>query len=381
MKKNFSNIIAFLFGLIYLTGSAFAQLPMRTTDGSYLIPAFTVSGGGRISMETADGSYRAIDLKGQGVIGRAATTGFSVGLGGIYGEVGAGGAGVAGAEDNGLIYNTRISRLPDATIRLDWNYRSGVTKADIWRRSGEGSQFLTDTTSWSRVALAIADTFFLDDLRAGNGQNGYYRVVPSGTIQANIFGNDSITGLPNNNRTVGKIDLALSANALRLVSFPLYAGSMGAVLSGQLASGRLVVYPQSGGGLGRSEYVGAAGGGSFSGGAAIRPAVGFWFENDATPKTISFVGSFETVGSKSLANLDLSGNPVPYTLNSSLLGGQSGDIMYLQSGGGLGRFQRSGSAWSSFSLGLAQGFWYEKTGTRNWSINLYNVTENRITGP
>jgi hypothetical protein len=289
------------------------------------------------------------------------------------------------AADNGAIYETRIIRNSptDPHIKLTWLYRagSGVTSADIWRRSGDvATAFSMTTSNWTKInPTSVALTEYIDSNMAfNNNLNAYYRVVPSGTTADQIFGTITAGGstMPRNNRTVGKIDVNLSANALKLVSLPLNAGAMSAILASQTLSGGMAVYPQSssGGGLNVLSFAGGVLSGDFN----VRPTVGFWIRNDGTPKTLTFAGSFETAGQKVLAyDLDLNGNPIPYVLNSTAIGGQTGDVIYppTSTGGGLDVSANSAGSWSStFSIGLASGFWYRKSGSRFWNIDLYRGT-------
>jgi hypothetical protein len=416
MKKNFSVILFLIFGLLSFS-SSFAQMRATSGDVTYVIPFVTVSSGGHQNLSSPSGDIHLNDLKGQGVIGAASATGtpgYTLGLGGIYGwgtlEITAivppppppGTTETTHASDNGLIVNTQITRntVPGHTneIKITWLYNNAgptpvapgvvplpvgvtpATSADIYRCSGPTpTNFSTvaDDAHWTRIIAATTSPYVDTAMTLGSSYDAYYRVVPGGTAVATIFGNSAGTpSVPLNNRTVGKIDLAISINELKLASLPMYAGQMGPALSGQVTSGQLIVYPQSGGGLGRVPYSGSV----FTGGMDIKPATGFWLENDATARVITFLGSFETNGTANVLDLDLNGNPVPYALSSVTLGGQSGDILYPQAGGGLGRIVK-GTNWPSFSLVLNQGFWYEKTGVRGWNINLYNGSDTRITGP
>lgn len=272
--------------------------------------------------------------------------------------------------DNGLIQNTQITREVNGDIKLTWEFDVGITEADIWRIYGTDQEFTTDALSWSKVNISpISATEFTDpDLAAQDSQNAYYRVVPTGVAQLFIFSADPGTQLPYNARTVGKIDIDLLADDVRFISLPMYAGSMkGLVLAGQTLSGSMYFYPQSGAGLGAFTFNGTTLLGDFD----AKPGDGFWLENDATPKVITFVGSFETFGERTIADADVTGNPIPYAFQSATLGGADGDTLYPQSGAGLGAWTRSSGNWPAFEIGLTDAFWYEKTGDRAWQIDLY----------
>lgn len=370
-------------------------VPM-TDNSSYTIPSIIVTGGGTTEMGSASGTWRMTDLKGLAVVGSSSVEGFVLEIGGVIGTAPATEEEPPvepfpeTSEDNGMIYNTRIFR-PDPTrdqIRVTWEFRTGVTRASVYVLGSDNAEFTVDPSfrgregeTWNYLISPAEGERIYNFVGVGNGENRYIRVVPYGVVEADIFGNDPVTGRPYNNRTVGKIDIELASDDIQLISLPMYAGQMGPALSGQLTAGQLIVYPQAGGGLGRIPYDGAPGGGEFTVGFNIEPTAGFWLENDENPRVLTFLGSFETLGSMPISDIDLSGNPVPYSLNSSGIGGQTGDILYPQAGGGLGRIPRSSTGWPSFTLTLGQGFWYEKTGLRTWNIDLYDPRETTITGP
>jgi hypothetical protein len=349
---------------LLLTAPTYAAM----SGGGYSIPFMTIDGGGQTL--SSDG-YEVLDMKGQSVIGESADG--RVGLGGIYGLLSTAEAPVI-ISDAGLIHNTWIERRPDGTIRLHWDYTPGIVSADIWRLSGDGRAFTSDTGEWPGAAIGVgvgATQFDDPTVRAMDGNNAYYRVVPAGTPQPNIFGSDPASGTPYNERTVGKIDVSLAANDLQLISMPMYSVPASETLSGQIPAGQEVtLYPQSGGGLDALPFRAGALAGDFD----IIPNRGFWIQNDATARVITFVGRFINVETRDIANLDLTGNPLPLDIESGVLGGGDSDLIYPQSGGGLNVIRYSGGWVSPFTIGIGQGFWYQTTGSRAWDVNLTGET-------
>ena len=364
-KRSWLSLICLLLTTYCLLLSVPAYAAM--SGGGYSIPALTVDGGGQTM--SSDG-YEVLDMKGQSVIGVSGDG--RVGLGGIYGLLATGEA--PPVSDAGLIRNTWIERLPDGTIRLHWEYTPGIISADIWRLSGDGQAFTSDTGDWPGAAIGagVGATQFDDPtIRAMDGDNAYYRVVPAGTALADIFGSDPASGTPYNERTVGKIDVSLAANELQLVSMPMYSVPASEALGGQIPAGQEVtLYPQSGGGLDALPFRAGALAGDFD----ILPNRGFWIQNDANARTITFVGRFINVETRDIANLDLTGNPLPLSIESAVLGGGDGDLIYPQSGGGLNVIGYSGGWVSPFTIGIGEGFWYQTTGTRSWDVNLTGET-------
>jgi len=112
------------------------------------------------------------------------------------------------AADDGWIISTDIQRV-SGHARLLWAY-NGTAEADIWRASGEaGTAFTSETSGYIKIVSNTSGTQYDDTaLAVGSGKNAYYRVVPAGVAQANIFGSNS--GKAYNKRTVGKADIYLA---------------------------------------------------------------------------------------------------------------------------------------------------------------------------
>jgi len=351
------------------------------TGGDYTFPAHSITSGGEEEM--TGGDYEMQDAKGQGVIGEMTGGDYEMGLGVVYGTLGEPlPPPIISGEDNGLIYNTRIRSLGTGANHIMWKFREGVTRAKIFYLKGDNTQFSSDPgyvgpsgEEWTFHAnYGEGQTFATIVPSLIEGQNVYYRIVPHGVDIEDIFGYDHATGLPYNNRTVGQINITLAANDKQLVCLPMHAGMMSVVLDGQIASGQeLYLYPQSGRGLTGVTYADDALGGDFE----LLPWTGFWIGNDSNPKTITFVGSFETLGSEDLPDKSLTGNTVPFSQLLSVLGGDEGDTIYPQSGRGLTSLTFDDGSWpADRTIDLAEGFWYQSAADRRWNINL--MTGSRI---
>ena len=276
--------------------------------------------------------------------------------------------------DTGLIRNTQIYRESDGNpatpdrILLSWEYApgSGLRQADIWELRGADAAFsLNTTTGWSYRATTSPDLLSAQTGRmSGDANNAYYRVVPHAAVRENLM------DLRWNTRTACKIDIRFRGGGITnyvLATLPLYGGSMNATLAGQ-ATQNMIFWPQSGSGVAPIEWTPTA---PLIRDIEVRPGVGYWVENDgASDMTITFVGTAETSGSRDIAQRDLSGNPSPVTINSSTLGGASGDLIWPQSGSGLGVIENMSGAWPAFTLGITQGFWYWHEGQRHFLMNL-----------
>lgn len=333
---------------------------------------FPSHGGGALNLQSPDGAYHLWDIKGQPVAGESVSGDYKVQFGGIYlavmGEIGGQPEG-----DNGLIRNTRISR-DGQNIKLEWEYApgSGITRADIWRLTGQ--EFVKEG-NWLKIFSNQPVTSWVDNIPlalnqppavvVGNNMNAYYRVVPTGTVRANIF-------LPSNNaRTVAKIDIKVEKNGgIKLIGLPLYAGKVSGTFLGQVPQGQeIILYPKSGTGL---DYVKVKSDAVVGRDFDISPTIGFWQKNpNANDITITFVGSLESSARTSnLAAKDLTSNPVAVSVPSNLLGSND-DVIYPQAGKGLDYFKKSGGGWgvNFATLALNQGFWYKGAGNRRWNIN------------
>jgi hypothetical protein len=277
--------------------------------------------------------------------------------------------------DTGLIQGTQIFRNGTArgsAVRLTWRYKegSGISRADIWRSSGPELDY-AETATWRKIfTTPELQTEYIDfdrEAAVGNGINAYYRVVPRGTPDTQIF------SLANNTRTAAKIDIMLNPGDLRISTLPLYAGPISGVMDGQVGIDEFYFYPQSGTGLDAKKYINnALVGAPFD----VAPGVGFWFENKSTSRhSVTFVGTLETLADREIKPMDITGNCMPYAVNSAGLNAFDGDYIYPPSGTGLGAFRwsaTSGGWLGSFTLNNTDGCWYEHAGTRFWHIDLKN---------
>ncbi len=133
-------------------------------------------------------------------------------------EAGVGPGGSTEAADDGWIYNTYITRDGPAltdTITLHWSYNTGSPvpgTSEVWEYKGTGTPFTSETTVWGAgpiATFAAGETqYTVTGIHVRDGQNAYYRVVPAGRSQSQIFGDDGVKAY--NKRTVGKVDLDLS---------------------------------------------------------------------------------------------------------------------------------------------------------------------------
>ena len=381
-------ILIFLLAIVFCAGLIATQSLADLSSANYQIKGPVIGAGGATEMSSSN--YKLMDVKSfyGGVLSGTNNT---IQLGGIYlllpllEETAPTSEGLV---DNGLIINTNINRIAGDDIEISFSADPSVISANVYQLSGLGAEF-SSTATWSKVnreAIAInrdpavnsgktvwreSDSADVDRLiRSQDGNNAYYRVVPALPVElappapANIFGS-APAGKNYNDITVGKIDLAFAANDLKLVSMPLLAGPMSSVLSGQRSLGQFVLYPQSGGGLNVVSY-----NGGIVGDFDVSPAVGFWFQNDSNAKVVTFVGRIINSATKSISNIELSVNPLPYGLSSRAIGGLSGDVIYPQSGGGLNVVNNSAGWASEFNLGIGSGFWYQSPVARLWRINL-----------
>jgi|GEM_PF-2819388 len=198
------------------------QVEFPSGGGIRMPYAMGVFGGSATDIQGASPPYLK-DIKGQPVIGKSDDgTGFW-GAGYVLWGVGTPPAVVEGeteAADDGDINQTRIERF-NGHIKLYWNYNNtNVTAADIWRyNAGVDGGFVVETSVYVKIAGPISATEWEDNAAiVGDGNNYYYRVIPSGTPQANIM------DPPLNKRTMGKVDVKLVAESkYTFVSYPFNA--------------------------------------------------------------------------------------------------------------------------------------------------------------
>jgi hypothetical protein len=133
--------------------------------------------------------------------------------------LGAGPGGTTEGPDDGDINETTIERTSGGNVELTWNFNSaGVTQVDVWRHdAGAQGEFVADPNLYSIVLTGNSGTSWVDGgVNVGDGLNYYYRVVPAGTVQANIFNGTF------NKRTMGKVDVRLR-DEYTAISYPFNA--------------------------------------------------------------------------------------------------------------------------------------------------------------
>lgn len=302
------------------------------------------------------------------------------------------GGGSAASLNAGAIQGLTITKEA-SNIKLVWIV---LGKADVWRLAGLSKEYSTIEV-WTLVSKEVTFDPSLSPLnflvatytdsypvasgqnpvRTGDGINAYYRVIASGTIPGVVVGTTSndarIFDLNVNPITVGKVDVNISANDQLLINSPVIDKNVSDVFSSQLPTGKIVyLYPRSGKGL---DKVTASRGTMLGTDFPAKPALGFWIENpNADPLTFSFVGALPSTMSNIIEKLDLTGNPLPVSLNSGNLGGEPGDNLYPQSGKGLDKITKTAN-WRSFTLKVGDGFWYEyATDNRKWQVDLSTLS-------
>lgn len=158
-------------------------------------------------------------------------------------------------DDTGLIYDTKIERV-GADIKLSWKCDPSLVnqRANIWRLTDSQKEYST-SEDWLLVEKNVANNNPWTDpfVKAENGENAYYRVIPSGAAFApeNEAGNgpfashdQKIFDPKNNARTVGKFDVEIfppaegAAFRYNFISSPLvqYDENLDSVFGKQLPS-------------------------------------------------------------------------------------------------------------------------------------------------
>jgi hypothetical protein len=140
-------------------------------------------------------------------------------------------------------------------------------------------------------------------------------------------------------------------------------------MTGQVGNDEFYFYPQSGTGLDTKKYINDR---LEAAPFEVAPGVGFWFENKSGSRhTVTFAGTLETFAPREIARVDITGNTLPYTLESSRLSAFEGDYIYTPSGTGLSPTGYGTTGWrGTFSLNNSDGCWYKHGATRYWIINL-----------
>lgn len=217
--------------LIALIGSLLSGAALAELEGG------TVSPGGMIDGQNG---YELQDIKGEPAIGELINESTLIQLGGIYlmpflftSE--------AAAED-GLIRETQIFRVADTSgsdLRLTWSYAPELStrSVDIWRLSGPGMEY-SAIALWAQAASGVTGNEYVEQsVAVADGNNAYYRIVPSGTPRESIF--EPIR----NNRTVGKVDLPLVAK-YNSITYPFRTDNYNvqAIFGDQLQEGDRILY-------------------------------------------------------------------------------------------------------------------------------------------
>jgi hypothetical protein len=328
------------------------------------------TGGTGAALAAADLGYSI----GDAVIGRASNGTSILYIGPLYG----GGVKQAGPvitgdpDDNGLVQQTTIKRDGDnagATITLTWVVAPGVSAVDIWRLAGAGAQFDPAATGWAKVKANVTAFTWTDDvsgavLKVGDGINAYYRVVPTGTAQADVF-------LPANNaRTVGKVDVDFP-KGYTLFEAPVWTTDMtlSTAIGNQLdkTAGGDELYDFS---MNKATYAD----GSWVGtNVNFEHGRGYYLRILNTAKKVTFVGLV------ALADVNLSlnpsysmvGNPYPLIKEVSdiFTNVSVGEELY-DKFANKKTYTADGWVGATYSFGIGDGFWFRRTGTTayNWQL-------------
>lgn len=138
-----------------------------------------------------------------------------------------------------IIQSTKIQRV-GKDIELSWDYdpKFPIDRVDIWLLSGEKIEFDKNPKRYSKVNTVKGNYYKDIFTRVGDNQNCYYRIVPAGSAQSDIFNQDL------NDRTVAKFDIKLKKglNLLALPLLPQIGLRVEDLLGGQLNLGDQVVY-------------------------------------------------------------------------------------------------------------------------------------------
>jgi len=265
-------------------------------------------------------------------------------------------------EEDPHVRNLRIRRFgSDIVVEWDKEPPDYTGNFYVFRRVGAFENLPTNWNDGINVGnnVSYTDT---GQVGGGNGQV-YYRVLSTSDKNALV-----------NKVAVGKVNVVLEASGLKLVTCPFNDGKVSFVFPGQMADGvSYKLYPRSGSGL---DVVTVTRAGVSGQDFNVVPTVGFWIRNEsANSVVITFCGSLEAPYQKDLASLDLTGNPLPASLASSGLGGESGDTLYHQSGRGLNPLVKT-TTWPAYTLSVGEGFWYRKSAerARYWDVNILGLS-------
>jgi len=288
--------------------------------------------------------------------------------------------------ETGLIVVTEIWRLEDGQIQLTWNYVEELAdkKVDIWRRIGEGIEYST-AAGWVLHRQGLAGTQFTEQkanvaggIEVGDGQNAFYRVVPTDTDPANIHD----PGM--NNVTVGKVDVSLDVG-WNIVAIPFvqqHGYKVGDVLAKQLTPGAApgdVLYTAD---LEKATFENSN---WTNANLILKLGEGLYINilQGRDPITLSFVGEVPTdvqqytlpVGFRRIGNSSCISKSLYDAGFDASFGGDSslaGDAMYNSA---LDKMTKQEDTWvpeGLFTFKVGEGYWYyrqSKPGQFNWVLD------------
>lgn len=328
---------------------------------NYALPSHAVSSGGEEEMSSPN--YKLQDIKGQGVIGAGSSTNYGGELGVIYTLLP---EGPMGWLEDPHVRNLRIRRS-GADIIVEWDAEPTTFAGPfyVYRKLGA---FENDVAGWSSGIDNGSSTAYTDAGQVGAGDEQiYYRVLSVSDKSRLIY-----------KVAVGKVNAALDASGLKLVTCPFNDGIVSAVFPPQMAGGQQYkLYPRAGNGL---DVVTVNASGVTGQDFAVSPTAGFWMRNESSDTSgspiaaaVTFCGSLEVPFQKDLATLDLTGNPLPWSLGSAVLGGEPGDIFYHQAGRGLNPVVKTSGGWTAYSFSVGEGMWYRTySHERYWDVDILN---------
>lgn len=380
MRKSFAIIL--VIGICFLVIAATAARAEHSSSTSYDL-WYLPNSGSAVDMNSSGNHVQ--DVKGS-FLGHSSASGYDlwIGIGALAGVTGTTtGEPIEPVGDTGIIQQTIIVRNSDGNtatpdpIYLYWSYKTGFegTPVHIWEYRGADANFNENTSSWSKLnTIPITANSFDTTRKSGDGQNAYYRVVPSTVAQSQIM------DLAQNTRVAAKVDVVLTGGGIAnytLLAPPLYGLPLGQTFAGQ-ATANIIVWKQSGSGVTPVEWQYTTQAFAFDD-IAMEPSKGYWVENDgSTAVTMSFVGTLETGNSKTIQQTHLTGNPLPIALDGVLIGGVTGDIVWVQSGSGLTPKEKRTTGWDAFTLNNAQGMWYWHAGNRFMNILLFGAAGEKV---
>jgi hypothetical protein len=201
-------------------------------------------------------SYQMYDLKGQGVIGEMSNETYTLGLGGIYGELGTGESGggivvepvVLIDEGPVILQITREADTPGSAIRISWTINTTeypellpTAAVDIYALEGDGSgQYVNGGAGWFQVLGGAGVTDAGVARLVSMGVDGVFRSIrvdnQVGTAPNEIYFKGVIRGRPEplahatwglpGAAAVGKVNVPLQGTPANpgknIVSIPLY---------------------------------------------------------------------------------------------------------------------------------------------------------------